>query len=228
MSLSSSLVAVALATCIACSTAPPRGFPDDAAEAQRAADQLARSVAIVAICPDMRSAGGTGVIVRGRRVLTALHVINCGPDLDKNGSADPSAFVAPMVIMFRDRGGHDYVAHMVGLAGDRDIAALEAESDIEDAPPPAELADAGRAGRVCFAPGLPQRGRVCGEISGRYDRADLGIYHTGGVTFGNSGSGLYDGRGRLVGIVTHCDTPRCVAPTGGYSSPTWPVRWMVE
>lgn len=163
-----------------------------------------RAVLVDAWCiPNVASAGhnliaipahrGSGVAVGPSIILTAAHVVACdGRDVPLVVATLPS--------------GESYFAHVSRVDADADIARLTVEPG---GPPLAGLvanvrpAAIARGDEVCAATAAPARVRQCGAIID--DGVDDGIAFrdTAESVAGNSGSGVYDRGGRLVGIVTH-------------------------
>lgn len=124
---------------------------------------------------------GSGVIVDARRVLTAAHVVPCG---------------TAATVAVRTRDGRVVPARVTWVDDGRDVAVLRATADLEG---PYPVIAPATHGRVCLVPGWPTRRVSCGYVTG----TGLEIRHTAKTARGNSGSGLYDARGRLIGVVTN-------------------------
>jgi S1-C subfamily serine protease len=145
-----------------------------------------RGVQIDVVCGEDEWSG-SGVIVGTGEIWTAGHVLDCPvvPELTvtlmKDGSVLPG--VTAMV--------HETLDFGVLVAG---VVA----DPIEMAPMP----EAG--GVVCILPALPRRVHQCGEVqlTSTREGGDNNLVWNGVVFFGNSGSGIYDLQGRLVGITT--------------------------
>jgi S1-C subfamily serine protease len=123
---------------------------------------------------------GSGVLIDGRHVLTALHVVDCP--------------ILPAVTVYLED-GTPFFMNVVREDRDRDLALLEVASqgNISNrvAPPTLGLPE----GRLCSQAAWPYRMSRCGE----FDSPDG--FWTASVR-GNSGAGVYDEFGALVGIVT--------------------------
>jgi S1-C subfamily serine protease len=134
---------------------------------------------------------GSGVVVGPRHVLTALHVVGC-----------------PLIptVRVRTYWGEDRAVRVTWEDRDRDLALLElvSASDFEvDVAPPVISAPLGDV--IILVTAYPReyvrQGAVCATNLDRraFDGADLCV--SADATPGNSGSGVYDGLGRLIGIV---------------------------
>lgn len=136
---------------------------------------------------------GSGVVVGPRHVLTALHVVDC-----------------PLIptVRVHTHWGEDRVMRVSWEDRDRDLALLElvSASDFElDVAPPVVSPARTWGDAVTLVTTYPRefvrQGAVCATNLDRraFEGADLCI--SADATPGNSGSGVYDGLGRLVGIV---------------------------
>jgi S1-C subfamily serine protease len=132
-------------------------------------------------------AGGSGVIVDSRHVLTAAHV------------AADDGFCAFDVTAFDGSRRSMYVkTRLPGV----DLASLEISTGVEPFTLP-DMAFGPRPDigeRVCAATALPRFSHKCGEVE-PYEKPPGDISLMMIVDHGNSGSGLYDERGQLIGIV---------------------------
>lgn len=133
---------------------------------------------------------GTGVIIDKNHVLTAAHVVRC-----------------PIIAEVRvsTQNGHHY--HMVVQRSDEsaDLALLEMSSldTFAHALPPAVFGPQPAVGdTVCTAVAWPRFEHHCGTISSVTDTAKNDTFMLLPVEHGNSGGGVYDMQGRVVGIVT--------------------------
>ena len=77
---------------------------------------------------------------------------------------------------------------------------------------------------VCLVPVVPARGPQCGKVDS-FDSIPGDVFHQATTKPGNSGSGVYDADGRLVGIVTHYRRPPA---QGGAFSSLADRRWLLE
>lgn len=139
---------------------------------------------------------GSGVVVDELHVLTAAHVVKC---LD-------GQHVAWVGVRAAHRGLRVAVVERGDWA--HDVVRLRLAQPVSGAPRPARaVAVVGRA--MCSAVRTPAAARYCGvTLEVRYRRVSdkLVDIHGGWTSLpGNSGGGLYDLQGRLVGLVTNRD-----------------------
>jgi S1-C subfamily serine protease len=156
------------------------------------------AVEVTATCDDMSGWYGSGVIVSKDRVLTAGHVLEGPPGVH-------------CVFVVEDSAGKLYLMHPVALLDSDhvDLGVLELSSPVAKFEMPApEYGPPPQLGEwVCTVTAHPRREHKCGQVfKSKKQPGDIrmGIV----VEPGNSGSALYDARGRLVGIVVHlyqCD-----------------------
>lgn len=129
---------------------------------------------------------GSGVVVGPRHVLTASHVTAC-------------PFVPRVRITFADGSWRSVVVDREDA--ELDIARLEVSAALALPFSRPSTAAATRGDSACAMTSYPERGWSCGLVD------EVATTGPGGITFGaltksgNSGSGLYDGVGRLTGIV---------------------------
>lgn len=168
-----------LVACVSLPVVPaaPRGY----AERERAAIRL--DVA----CESTGGHTGSGVVTDERHALTAAHVVAC-PEM-------------PLVIATTADGRRLFVV-VTKEDHARDFAVLELESGdrfhLDVAPPLRAPAVVGS--HVCSETAIPVRGSNCGPVIAAYPD----FAHVAAVVMkGNSGSGVYDMAGRLVGIVVN-------------------------
>lgn len=180
------------------------------------------TVTLRVTCPGGLGAG-SGVVVARDRVLTAAHVVRCRPVPGLNLTHDP--------IKVEVSGeGDDWVpARVVRYDETPDLAVVEADvgkyhTDVVYGPRP-NMGD-----QACASTGaFPGHAIKCGVVQPSSKPAgtigDIGIYTT--IEYGNSGSGVYDYHGRLVGIVVKLG--RCVNDQfcRGYATSIWSHReWL--
>ena len=132
---------------------------------------------------------GSGVIINDRQVLTANHVIDC-----------PYAVVIRVVT----QDGRTFRVHVEKTWEKLDVARLELDKPDETfGVKPADWGAPPSSGEpVCAATLFPTPGYNCGAMIADSDDDEDDVKWAGMVWRGNSGSGLYDKHGRLVGIVT--------------------------
>jgi S1-C subfamily serine protease len=176
-------LSVLVATCGGC----VRGLHRSAA--RRESDARLAAVEVHAHCGENQDYAGSGVVVGPRRVLTAAHVIPC-----VTGRA--------LVIDARGRVTPVRVEALLPWA---DLARLVASDPAPfDGLPPARVGPPPEVGqRVCVAPGYPARAWECGPVEVVGEFPPLSLWHRARTEYGNSGGGIFDSRGRLVGIITH-------------------------
>lgn len=156
-------------------------------------EALEQAVSIDAVClaADGSVVGfyGSGVIVNRHTILTAGHV-----------AQDPPGYLCGRVATMSN--GHKYSVTAGVVLPDRDLGALVSADafdptlSITYGPKPAF------GEHICAMVAFPMALWRCGEAQG--DDAPPGdVVHTITVEPGNSGSGVYDAQGRLIGIITH-------------------------
>ena len=134
-----------------------------------------------------RMSGGSGVVVNPRTIFTAHHVVNC----ELTGLIRATTASGRRVHLHVDRTWpDDDVARLVVSGQDQ----LPVHSVLRGSTPDAN-------DPVCSAVGAPFRGRFCGAFDRDVGTRAGNLRFNGLVWKGNSGSGLYDDCGRLVGIV---------------------------
>lgn len=154
---------------------------------------------------------GSGVVVGPRHVMTARHVVSC--DEDDFDRVPPKARPTKVVVTTRAGAKLEAKVVMMGLTFGQDAALLAV---VRAGPRPFAawpcLADEMPAigEPICVASGLPMRTLACGPVQDYLDHTetdregDWGALHyfsyDANTTYGTSGSGVWDARGRLVGI----------------------------
>jgi S1-C subfamily serine protease len=190
---------VLLSLCVACaSNAHDPGIPR-AREAQGLSTVRVDAMCIVLDpfsdgdtpkIPDSIAFGSgmaTGVIVSNRHILTANHAVAC-PEIPY------------VTVVFPD--GHRRRTMVIREDVKLDLALLEVQSadPIPGAYPPT-IGSVQPGDPVCSVTAAPTWGWNCGTVDKFYDRSKKGdIGFRAHIAPGNSGSGLYDIEGRLVGI----------------------------
>ena len=157
---------------------------------------------------------GSGVIVAPDRILTARHVIAC--------KVGPLEMIPDTSVLITLPGGTERRAR-VEVSLDVDIARLRVEGSLLGVEP--RLGRVVPDARVCAATAYPMRGLSCGHVTRDEHDAIGGIAFTANVEPGNSGSGLYDEHGRLIGIVIWRRTDGRV---GGMATALASRAWLVS
>lgn len=174
-----------------------------------ATEQTRAALMVETIC----GTSGSGVIIDTAHALTAAHVIAA----------------CPMPVLLTDSSGRRRVATPEAVV-DVDVVRLQllpGQALFTDARPPT-ITRPSPGAAVCIESGRHHQ-RRCGKVRA-VEPGRGGIRHSATTTKGDSGSGLYDGSGRLVGIVITCDTEHdgddvCNAAGGG-ATPLWPRAWI--
>lgn len=145
-------------------------------------EQYNRTASIMVVCstgPVM----GSGVVTGKDTILTAYHVVDCDG--------------AVLVIV---GGKTEHVGTITKFSRERDIATLNVPgvNSVAVVGPEPIAGD-----RLCVSPGWPTRNRVCGEVFYEQGKTQSTKIRFGAIVQpGNSGAGVYDSHGRLVGILT--------------------------
>jgi hypothetical protein len=130
---------------------------------------------------------GSGVVVGSRHVLTALHVVEC-------------PYIPQVRVTFPD-GSWFFVVVEREYRG-LDVARLElATAEQWPIVPPIVAAPVAEEA-LCSSVVLPARGWSCGNVTLLHVGKHGSVMYTARTARGNSGSGVYDVAGNLVGIVT--------------------------
>ena len=208
--VTASLIAlsIALAAAAGCCDPPPLVHPSDQAIGRTADEQDRAAVEIRVVCVgEQVSIGvGSGVQVSDTGVLTASHVVLCP------GEAS--------VIVKIDGGFMPAIVRAVDY--EADIALLYLLMPV----PSTRVALGHRplvGERVCLVTAMPSRARGCGRVDS-LEALPGDVRHDVLTEAGNSGSGVYDASGRLVGVVTH----RAQKTVGGLFSSLEDRAWMVR
>jgi S1-C subfamily serine protease len=160
-------------------------------------DQNKASVLIDVTCRDENGLEGkrylgSGVLVDSWHAVTASHVVACLGE--KQGSISVS------------QGFHDTTALLVTFDHLHDLAVLELQEPFAVQPP--TLRNPKEDSMVCFQPAFPEGPRQCGIILGVKDWSELLGFEVDlrlnlHIIPGNSGAGLFDLQGNLIGLITH-------------------------
>lgn len=182
--------------------APAEGFPVDI-EAQQQ-----RAVRIMVLCRDSsKNASGSGVIFNKHMLITANHVVDRGCHSMRVFAVAHNARVFHMTIS-DTLPSHDLAMLVTGEAMPV---------------PPVDLnGGVVRAGEtVCVVPGFPKRVRTCGKTLVVFKRpGEKNLYFEAHTESGNSGGGIYNTRGDIVGIATH-SLSEGSKPKGGAGTALW-------
>jgi S1-C subfamily serine protease len=196
-----------LAACVP----PPSAAP---ARLRAPADRGAQTVEVQAMCvpddpfesgvPQISGGRGSGVLIDGRYVLTAHHVIDCSYMGD---------------------------VHVITETGDRRRAVVDVDLPEDDvsrlvlmeagpgfgpvAPPAYRPTPATPGERVCASHAVPERGETCGEVVITTDERGEDVVVTAPIEHGNSGGPVYDDSGHLVGLTTRLLTDDTGKSVGG-------------
>lgn len=203
--------AISVAMLAGCCDPPQPRYPQQSTEAvgRSYAEQIAATADITVACLDpghVHIKGGSGVLVTDRRVVTASHVVTC------NGETG---------VYVEFPSGATLLARVAILDLEDDLAVLALAEPVTMrraiiGPRP------GVGDDVCLSAGVPKREHPCGIITGYRDptnsdtKGDVETSAT--IEPGNSGSGVYDGAGRLVGIVTYFRAIAGVPLGGGFTA----------
>lgn len=199
------LLAAIIALLAACGSAPKP------AAVAASADTEVLGVGDLAILSSCESSGGA-VALDGRHLLTAAHVVvSCtdGPVMVRSGDGSVRLARVELVDVIRD------AARLELVPGSTDLDAR------------LEVVAAHVGQPVCIRSGLHEE-RRCGTID-RIATGRGGVHSSTATIRGDSGSGLYDEAGRLVGIVVNCNTGEdgSCAPSGGGATPMTELSWAV-
>ncbi len=171
-----------------------------------AAQRLA-AVEVVSVCLSgrIRIHTGSGVVVSPTYILTAAHVVSCsGAEVSLSQPGGP--IVRARVEMLDHRID---VARLMVVDGQR----LRVS--------PLRVSRITPRSRICAASAVPEREYHCGMVESFLPRRAGDMSYDMFVEPGNSGSGVYDDRGALVGIVTHH------RPGGGLATSIGDKRWVM-
>ncbi len=184
----------AIACCAMCCAprAYVRSIPEEhgsAVEIKAACSELPKPITV-----------GSGVVISEHEVLTAAHVVHPHVTLvDAQGNeTGKAAMHCSFFVEF-----HDMTAWPVAVNREweeRDVALLYSLEGLPSVP--ITIGETPRAGeRVCIVSAFPAELRRCGETQWYGLKAPGHVLVTGVIIEpGNSGSGVYDTSGRLVGL----------------------------
>jgi S1-C subfamily serine protease len=205
------LIASLLVSCVSCATVPHG--------TRSVAQQHNAAVRIKVFCGDSGHYG-TGVIVSKHHILTAHHVAQC------EIMPGVPIYVTPdkVVIDPGDNVEREATVELTLGDGIQDIARLKTEENLSAFMSPITVGPAPAIGdKVCEASAVPRWTYRCGtaQDSDGYIRMEMRTEH------GNSGSGLYDAQGRLIGIVVQLWVCEANEFCGGKAAPIQDLRYLV-
>lgn len=156
---------------------------------------------------------GSGVVVGPRKILTAFHVAGC--------------VEAQVTIKFRN--GDERLARVSAVAVEADVAQLEVlgAGDFKDWSTLGSMMPK-EGDMVCLASALPRRGRSCGEVTTTSSDLPGNLGFMAMARPGNSGSGVYDVDGRLVGITIAMGACEGGHPCGGFATTLAGREWLAR
>lgn len=161
--------------------------------------QAAAAVRIASVCGDVTT-NASGVIVGTRTLLTAYHAV--------------SHCENPTVVMIT-WDGHLRMGFVRWFSPIVDLAEVTVIGGTLGLPvKTAQL----KSSTVCTVTGYPDRSRICGQVE---ESNVLEFKFSSKTIPGNSGSGVWDLEGNLVGIVTRWRQCADGSNCGGIASTTW-------
>lgn len=190
------LVVLIMSSCVGCIA----GLRTES-NLRSAAQKRALTVQINTRC-SRYSYQGSGVVISKTEILTAAHVIDCAIVEPITGMLIPNG--SPIEIIAAQPDGIGRRLLLVRADVTRDVARLRIADagEFYDVPDRATFAVVRPEDRVCVSVGRPMRDLRCGTVDERFGRPADDLSLSFPVEPGNSGSGVYDRRGRLVGIIT--------------------------
>lgn len=193
------IIALVALVCCTCRTPDP-----DTPRVDKMAEGIDRLVHVQAC-----DASGSGVNLGNGRILTALHV----------------AAYCPVYLVTSHASGH--VAFGSLELGHVDDLAIIRVAPVEAAPP-VRVASVQPGTVVCAMVASPEPGVRCGHVV-KAMPGKGGIEHTVPTQKGNSGGGLYDTQGNLVGVIVTCNlTDGKCDGSGGGATAVGGMRWIGE
>ena len=163
------------------------------------------AVEIDAACPGEVAHHGSGVIIAPNRVVTAYHVAPCG-----NATILATTFAHRIVPMRVEAALVD--ADVVRLVSSDPDPFGNVRAVVGPPPAPEDV--------VCLSVAAPARSYRCGPVMSLESGPSDNLDYRARTEHGNSGSGIYDLRGRLVGVVTAIPMFSDVAGGSDYGSGT--------
>lgn len=194
------LVAVfVLSTCAGCAIGR-QSIPPTRTPGEERASTVQISVRCSNFPPDI-AAWGSGVVVSKTEVLTAAHVVDCIVRDPKTGLDVSHGKLLAIVASQPDAIGRPMKVVTSFVAADVARIAIADDGEFYDVSP-VRLASVDLHDLVCVSTGVPRRDIRCGVVEELFNAPGHDLAISIPSYPGNSGSGLYDARGRLVGIVT--------------------------
>lgn len=207
------VLALLLTACSSCATFAP-------SHSMSRIQQYNAMVLVRTTCSDGRVGQGSGMLVSEDRVLTALHVVQCE--------------IVPGVPIYLPANRIEVLATAKDVAdadveleiSKQDVARLRLKTSnlakfaapVSIAPPPVV------GSKVCVVSAVPRATYRCGEAQEQIPgRVVFSIF----TEHGNSGSPVFDERGRLVGILTNLIACEKDIPCAGYGTSVIGYPWLV-
>lgn len=136
---------------------------------------------------------GSGVMIADGSALTALHVVYC-----------PAQSATILHVTTLD--GVKHWATVAAVNSANDIARINVEGVRVSGAVAYGAPEVGSA--VCFLAAFPSRIQSCGHVVGVHpvktqDNGMIDVWNSARTVAGNSGAGMYDRRGYLIGLVTN-------------------------
>ena len=160
-------------------------------EKQREAYQELATVAIAGMCVEpegVKTWYGSGVIIGPSSVMTAHHVVDCAGTLS---------------LQIQTNDGTIATVTTSWESPDHDLAIVKTAESLLIPTHFAIGAKPKNDSEICTQNGYPNRYRICGKVqSDTRDTPGRDIEYRGINVPGNSGSGCFDSRGHLVGVLT--------------------------
>ena len=198
------VLVLVLSGAVCCATASPLRV------SRTPREQWGAGVQVTVTC-DGAPQWGSGVLVSASRVITALHVVTCP------GGLEPKIEV--------DAGDGPVNAKLEIAMPQSDLARLYVSANLEKWFTPVSIGpDPGTGDRACWVAETPRTTYRCGTVE---DVTVDQIWLDGFVEHGNSGAGLYNGRGQLVGIVTATLVCQTGVFCAGWARSLSGLEWLV-
>lgn len=179
--------------------------------------QKQATVSVEVSCPNGGGGYGSGVIVGPHHVLTAAHVV------DNVYSGECSVTVTEIDGLTRNM-------KVDWFDKSHDIARLRTVGDLSEFDNYERIWVGKRpdeGDQVYLVTGYPLRGRKLGLVEGYHDGSG-DVIHSGLTEFGNSGSGVWNESGKLIGIVTNLYYCQNQQFCGGRFTSLWSQRFLLR